>query len=859
MSAWDKLVAYLVSRNVRTLAVGGLVVACSALLATGVRFSSSTTDQLPRLSAEVSSWLALSERFDAFDTLVVGLEEPSEPLSSEGLSRLSRITQDLAALKAAGVLSVRSLTNVDSIREGADGSLETQLLVPFVPRDGVALAALARRVADDAQVSGALISRDQRGYLLVIQCDARKDAATLARLIHDVVESKRGPLASAYFGGPFFSAAITRGVYAQLGWLLPAFVGALLVVLLLSRAGRPAKVALVLVADAAALVVFLGLSSALGLVLTFTSLTALLLLAAAGAVVFARGLEEREAGGNPFPSWLVAALGALCIACLALTRAALAWVSSLGLALAVGMLAIGLVGLLVFVPLAGAFAVVEAPPPLPGRRFSPWLGLVAALAVLSGALWLGSRARLHATPQGMFFAREEAGRSLDFFDRRFGGPDFVQVAFQGDLRDPAVAARLLRLTDLLEGSRRFADVRSVAQVLGFLSASFGGLHRIPPTREALGNLWFFLEGRADVRSLVRDDRQEAMVVLRVPSRPGRSVNDLVAAAQAAVDLSRAQGPEAARARLSAAARGAERKLPPEVLDATLAAATAPLSEASSAALTSRVHERLRAFLASPDSPYTPGAGEWEQLAGALELPEVQRVEMLAKVIGGFPGLAGTSAPDALLETVLARERDLRLSARAELLAEQLWAGEPVPPATLARTAGIFADLLEPVAGDGAGARVFVTGLPVVAPVLERDLLGGLWWALGTLWGLFPLLWVLLGRRPRGALRSLLEAAVATALTVAVCGTLGPGVDPGSAPLYVLPSLACLLASDGLPPEGPLRPRRLTWALLLGLGLAGGVLLFVGVLPVLRIGLTLAVSLAATVAVGAASRRFRAPA
>jgi len=33
--------------------------------------------------------------------------------------------------------------------------------------------------------------------------------------------------------------------------------------------------------------------------------------------------------------------------------------------------------------------------------------------------------------------------------QRFGGSDFIQVDYKGDLKDPAVAARLLRLTDLL--------------------------------------------------------------------------------------------------------------------------------------------------------------------------------------------------------------------------------------------------------------------------------------------------------------------------------------------------------------------------------------------------------------------------
>ena len=54
--------------------------------------------------------------------------EPAGPFTADGLKRVKRLTDRLAALKAEGVLSVSSVTNVDSIHEAEDGSLETELL-----------------------------------------------------------------------------------------------------------------------------------------------------------------------------------------------------------------------------------------------------------------------------------------------------------------------------------------------------------------------------------------------------------------------------------------------------------------------------------------------------------------------------------------------------------------------------------------------------------------------------------------------------------------------------------------------------------------------------------------------------------
>ena len=109
------------------LTLGALLVLASAHSARTVAFSTEPTAHFPRESASVRAWLDLSSRFDAFNTLIVGLEEPVAPLL--GLERVKEITDRLTALKSNGVLAVASVTNVESIHEGADGSLETELLV----------------------------------------------------------------------------------------------------------------------------------------------------------------------------------------------------------------------------------------------------------------------------------------------------------------------------------------------------------------------------------------------------------------------------------------------------------------------------------------------------------------------------------------------------------------------------------------------------------------------------------------------------------------------------------------------------------------------------------------------------------
>jgi len=859
MNAWDRFIRTLMGRRWLAFPVALVIAVGGGLLIPGIPFTSDVTEYLPKDSPRVATWLALSRRFDAFNALVVGLEEPAAPLTAEGLTRLKRITERLGALKSSGVLLARSVANVDSIREGEDGSLETELLIPQVPTDGEGLAALSRRITDDPQVSGALISRDQIGYVLLVRTDPRQDTAVTAALIQRVVEEERGPLRAFYFGAPFFSAVITSKVYAQLFWLVPAFA-LVLIGVLAGLVRSPKVIAVVLGSAAVALLAWLSLVRALGVGLTQTSLTALLVLLVVAVAAYARGLEERLAstdpGANPFSLRIVGVLAAVGLSCLALTRATIDYLASFGLDLAIGAVAVMGVGVLVFAPLAAFISPGPREPAGPRRAASVWVGLALATFAIAVAGVTASRARFHLSPQTMFAEHDEVGQALSFFDRRFGGNDFIQLDFKGDLRSPAVAARLLRLTDLLEGGDAFPDVRSVAQVLGFLNHGFAGTYCIPTKRDSLANLWFFLEGSSDVRNLVSTGRDEAMVLIRIPSKPAAPMSELVARVEAAFAASEKTGPESARLRLLAIGRKFRQPSVPGRVEAVLAALAAPISDPDRRALDEQVQSSVRAWLLSPDSPYQPTQDAWARLAAAMSVSEAERPARLTEVASSLPGLDEGLA-GKLVDSIVTRERDLWRNARASALAEGLWSKEgEVPEAFKQRALGVLVEALDAQADAGDAATLVVSGLPVESALVEHDLLQGLWRAIATLWVLGGLLLLLVTRAARQVTRALIEAGVATALMVAVCGTLGYGIDSGSAATCLIPPLAALFASGRVGAGGD--ERRFHWlpaAFLAALGATALTLLLLGVLPVSRIGLGMAVGCGAVTLVNRLSVRF----
>jgi hypothetical protein len=827
-----------------------VTIAC-ALYAPGITFSYDPTEYFPKDNNYVRFWLDLTRRFDGLSTLIIGLEEPERPMTAEGLSRLSRITNRLSDLKAGGVLWARSVANVDSITEAADGSLSAELLIPDLPKDAAGMKRIVARVKANTQVLGALVSRDLRAYLILLRTDPRKDGREVARLAQAVVEEERGPMPAYYFGAPFFANLVTSRVFDRLPWIVTIFMAFMLLPLVL-RVRRLSVIALVLFSSGLPLLWWLGVLRFFGVNLTSTSLSAALFLPATAAVVFARIAEQRlDAGRGPDSTTrrILVALVATAAACLLASRASIPYLSEFCVALGAGFFMLAVAGLSFVVPALSFVAPRPPLPPGPSRAFRPLPAALCAFAVLAAGAAAASHIRFYIAPEDQFSKDDEVGRMRVFFDRRFGGNDLLQVSVSGNLREPAAAARLMRFSDLVEGSGLFSDVRSIAQVLGFLGHGFGGVHRIPQSREALGNLWFFLEGSSDVRSLVSDDRKEAMVILRIPSGTTLRPGQLADAVREMAKNSDQTGAPAVRKRIAAIAKACPFEMPDNRIDAALAAA-APSAPAEREVVTGRVLARMLAYLRSPDSPWQPDDSQWAAIEAAI------------REDGGEPGprfadvAAKGALPPDLVETLKVREKDIRVAVRSAMLTEHLIGGAQAPEACAARLQGAMADFIAPHAGNGSDVQFRVTGFPVLASGIAAEFKHGMLAAALLLIAACAALIFVTSMKPLPVFRAGLDAALATVLTFALGWALRVQMDSGSATLYLLPPVLSFLASPWLFSDSP--PDRGRWApaFVMGFSLSALSILVTTVLPTIRIGAAMAIGLAMVLLVTTVSSRVR---
>ncbi len=850
---WTDMHEFLVRRRLGALIVATLITGVFLSRFPAIVPDPNPTSFLPQDIPEVAFWQDLNKRFGALNNLMIGLEEPSGPLTSDGLTRVANITNGLLALKKDGVIAARSVINVESTEVDAEGTMNVDDMVPSIPMTQAGLDQLAERIRNNIQIPGAFISHDMKAYVIMVKLAEGADSGDLAGKIVSVVEKERGPLSSYYFGSAFATYQVSRRIIDGLRWVVPVFAAGLFLVLFVGLR-RPAAFLMTLLCAVLPLVWWLGTLSVLKIPVTMPVLNGALLLLTFGALAFARVAEGRSRGMPVFfgsRTMLTILVGIAAFAVVA------AWTSHVGisipflenfsLAMAVGFAVMAVASLIVVIPMMTLFEPAPAlNAPVPARKPAGIamraLAIAIPTAVAAISLSLIPSLKFAVSLEDMFTRTEDVGRGVDFFDRKLGGNEILQVSVKGDFNTSAPLSRLMRFTDLVEGSGQFADVRSISQIVSYVSSGLTGTYWIPPSDDQIADLYFFLEGVEDVKSLISNDRQEAMLAIRMPAGSRERTDELMAIVNDARKLSAEVGPESARARLAAVARHYDVLLPPERIDQVLSRAATDLDAADRA----RVEQQMKAWVESDDAPWTPAGGEWEAVAPVL----FGDIDDLARVIAAQPSYIEQN-PDsqddpADLARRIAESMEFKIKAaiietRSSGLADELVAGLQSPHNFRVRAHGILASLLAPAPEGSQQLEFTISGYPAFTRQSSERMLNGLLMAAMLLFLVAASYVLLRGLRNPARLAVLPVGAAAAASTFALAGVLGLHADPNSATVFLIAPMAWIFMSECLNDiTGSTTRYPMFFALALAAGAAS--LMMFGVMPIVRMGAAMAMSL-----------------
>ncbi len=533
----------IVKRNVAWAIVLSVlaVTAISAFYAARVVQDDDVLKFLPRSNPEVATFYEVADKYGSLDIALVGIE--TDDVFEPGfVERLQRATKRLN--ETEGIQHALSITSVEDFTPDPErGGIATDYLVREIPKTDEERAKLREKVLSRDAIVGNLVSEDGKAVMLYCFAIPGVEQRTIAARVRAVVEEAFPNEKKYWHGAPFISTYIYDTTQKDLRRLAPWACAAIALLVLLAFRDLIGT-GLSLLATSIGIVVPLGIMGAFGVHTNIVLGSMPVILFALGSAYgihlmsrfYALGAtlprEEalqmalREVGPAVLGSGLTTVFGLL-----SFVMMDIAPLRTFGFFTALGLL-IALVVALVFIP---AVIVIS---PIKGKAQAP-LPVVAELTARLSAFTMRQRTAFGVgvgaiTIVAAFFVSRVDSRldTTAFFDegsppaeadafmqRKFGGSTFVQIEVKGDMTNPVVLREVQGLADRARVVSQVSSVNHLGAIVAQTNEAMEDVRRIPDTPEKAKLLLSFLTGKQAVSMTVSDDRQAALVHVKlVPSR-----------------------------------------------------------------------------------------------------------------------------------------------------------------------------------------------------------------------------------------------------------------------------------------------------------------------------------------------------
>lgn len=825
--------------------VTSLIAVFAAVYAGQVQEDDDILAFLPKTNPDVAGFYDVAERFGSLDVALVGIES-SDALAPEFLGRLKELTKRLN--ETDGLQYTLSLTSVeDFVADKERGGITADYLVREIPTTPEAEAALRERILSRDHIVGNLVSDDGKAVMLYVFASPGVEPRVTANKIRPLVNEYFPNETKYWHGSPFISTYIYELTQADLKRLAPwACVAIALVVFLSFRdvAGTVLSLGSTLVGILLPLgimgfsgihtnivlgsmpVILFGLGSAYGI--HFLSRYYQLAVAMPRQKALVEALVD--VGPSILGSGLTTSFGLLSFVMMDIPpMRVFGWFTALGLTFALVLALVFIPAVLALVPLKG-----EPPPPfrwlgdrmasvalVTRRRVRLSLGLT--LALVAAAAFYASRVDSMLDTTAFFEEDSPPAQADAFMQRHFGGSQFLQVQIRGDMNDPVVLREVQLFADRVTLVPDVTSVVHIGAIVAQTNEAMDDVRRVPDSEDKVRSLYPFLAGKRAVLQAVTDERDVALVHVKVGKTRANEVQRVLDAVDALakqlpprierVDVAtageRAEAATAKRAEVVAARISAlATSLGAPVADPE--ALRSALVESRGAAANEAVLLAVRAFMKTEafDAPIDKSD---EKLAaaiargvvalGAPPTDDAGRKAWRAKVPDVVASVTGKDRSDPVVDdTSLSLEQNvgdlwIRERAKADAALVVSSAKLSIPDTAKGERLRTFLghallDLDLPFAGlpsttGGKPLEASVTGLPVLYRGLSDSVFNNQWNSLWFALVLVVVLKALLFRSLSTGILSSIPTLVTLVLVYGGMGLMGVRLDIGTSMLASL--------------------------------------------------------------------------
>jgi len=121
----------------------------------------------------------------------------------------------------------------------------------------------------------------------------------------------------------------------------------------------------------------------------------------------------------------------------------------------------------------------------------------------------------YKTEEESFFKKgSEPLKGMEFFNREFGGADYLMIRVRGDFSKPSTLVFVDTVSQLLWGVKGVKRVDSLSHVIKRAQKSLTGVSLFPFTSSELNTIMFFIEGEKEVKGLYNKDKGSTLLLAR---------------------------------------------------------------------------------------------------------------------------------------------------------------------------------------------------------------------------------------------------------------------------------------------------------------------------------------------------------
>ncbi|MBN2344103.1 MAG: MMPL family transporter [Deltaproteobacteria bacterium] len=501
---------------------------------------------LPQDAPDIQLFNRVNKQFGGLDVAIIGLESHGM-ITRENIALVREITRKVAAVD--GVYDVLSFTEIPNPQPAPDGLRVTPLVMDKIPQSKEELAQLKKTVLQNKNAVGNLISKDGRAAMILCFLGGDRPPIHTAADIKTTATSvwKNNPI---YFGGsPFIRLYVAGGTQKDLVKLTPLVALVVLIVTFIIFR-RPVGVLLALGVVGIAIIWLMGAVALRGNGLTIvgSSLPTILMAigGAYGVHILAGYFNGTSASVQERIEEMLRNMGPPVIASGATTAAGflsflamdIAPLRDFGVQAAAGVSATAILAITA-IPAILSF---QKTPPTPISELLPVgpLGAIGAFAerrripviVASIALAAVSMAGItriapDATLESFFSDDSEPAEANKFLVRHFGGSNYVQIYFEGDMRSPFVLFQLQKIVEYTRSLDEVEQVSSITDSLIMMSEAMGGRADVPMNNRRAGSLYPFLEGTAAIDQMISKNKDASLVQVRFANVDATTVQETI--------------------------------------------------------------------------------------------------------------------------------------------------------------------------------------------------------------------------------------------------------------------------------------------------------------------------------------------